>query len=80
MVGYRIRRLARLRGLPGAFLPSSDHFTRGVVRNRRKSTRLPGRPFYSTTNHPFALPETGKIAVKVINHHGDEVLMVYEIV
>ena len=25
------------------------------------------------------LPDTGRIAVKVINHYGDEVLQVYEI-
>ena len=34
---------------------------------------------YSTTSRPFAPPETGKIAVKVINHYGDEVLRVYEV-
>ena len=34
---------------------------------------------YSTTSRPFAKPETGKIAVKVINHYGDEVLKVWEI-
>jgi hypothetical protein len=34
---------------------------------------------YSTTSRPFDPPETGKIAVKVINHYGDEVLKVYEI-
>ena len=34
---------------------------------------------YSTTSRPFDKPETGKIAVKVINHYGDEVLKVYEI-
>ncbi len=33
---------------------------------------------YSTTSRPFAKPETGKIAVKVINHYGDEVLKVYK--
>ena len=33
---------------------------------------------YSTVSRPFALPETGKIAVKVINHYGDEVLKVFE--
>lgn len=32
---------------------------------------------YSTTSRPFPKPETGKIAVKVINHYGDEVLKVY---
>lgn len=34
---------------------------------------------YSTTSYPFEKPETGKIAVKVINHYGDEVLKVYQI-
>ncbi len=34
---------------------------------------------YSTTSYPFEKPETGKIAVKVINHYGDEVLKVYNL-
>jgi adenine-specific DNA-methyltransferase len=34
---------------------------------------------YSTTSTPFDPPSTGKIAVKVINHYGDEVLKVYSI-
>jgi adenine-specific DNA-methyltransferase len=34
---------------------------------------------YSTTSYPFDPPKTGKIAVKVINHYGDEVLKVYEV-
>jgi adenine-specific DNA-methyltransferase len=33
----------------------------------------------STKSRPFDPPETGKIAVKVINHYGDEVLKVYPI-
>ena len=33
---------------------------------------------YSTISRPFDPPPTGKIAVKVINHYGDEVLKVYE--
>jgi adenine-specific DNA-methyltransferase len=32
---------------------------------------------YSTTSRPFERPKTGKIAVKVINHYGDEVLKVF---
>ncbi len=32
---------------------------------------------YSTTSYPFDPPRTGKIAVKVINHYGDEVLKVF---
>ncbi len=35
---------------------------------------------YSTVSRPFAPPESGKIAVKVINHYGDEVLKVYDVV
>ncbi|WZP01032.1 DNA methyltransferase [Isosphaeraceae bacterium EP7] len=34
---------------------------------------------YSATSQPFDLPTTGKIAVKVINHFGDEVLKVYPV-
>jgi adenine-specific DNA-methyltransferase len=32
---------------------------------------------YQTVSRPFARPGTGKIAVKVINHYGDEVLKVF---
>lgn len=32
---------------------------------------------YSTVSQPFVKPSTGRIAVKVINHYGDEVLKVY---
>lgn len=34
---------------------------------------------YSTKSRPFSKPDTGRIAVKVINHYGDEVLKVYDI-
>jgi len=34
---------------------------------------------YSTVSRPFPIPTTGKIAVKVINHYGDEVLRVYTV-
>ncbi len=34
---------------------------------------------YSAESRPFAPPNTGKIAIKVINHYGDEVLKVYEV-
>jgi len=44
------------------------------------STKPPGPPSTSTVSRAFAPPETGKIAVKVINHYGDEVLKVYDVV
>lgn len=34
---------------------------------------------YSAVSRPFTPPETGKIAVKVINHYGDEVLKVFDV-
>ena len=34
---------------------------------------------YRTTSRPFPIPTTGRIAVKVINDYGDEVLKVYEV-
>ena len=32
-----------------------------------------------TESRPFDKPDTGKIAVKVINDHGDEVMKVFEV-
>ena len=34
---------------------------------------------HSTVSRPFPKPDTGHIAVKAINHYGDEVLKVYEV-
>jgi adenine-specific DNA-methyltransferase len=44
------------------------------MRNHFASTSL-----YRTKSRPFPVPESGKIAVKVINHFGDEVMKVYEV-
>lgn len=33
---------------------------------------------YSAVSRPFDIPDTKRIAVKVINHYGDEVLKIYE--
>jgi len=34
---------------------------------------------YGTVSRPFARPDTGRVAVKVINDYGDEVLKVFEV-
>jgi adenine-specific DNA-methyltransferase len=34
---------------------------------------------YSDTSRPFGRPENGRIAVKVINHFGDEVMKVFRV-
>jgi adenine-specific DNA-methyltransferase len=33
---------------------------------------------YSTVSRPFPRPSSGRIAIKVINHYGDEILKVYD--
>ena len=38
----------------------------------------PWNSLYRTVSRPFDRPDSGKIAVKVINHYGDEVLKVFE--
>ena len=34
---------------------------------------------YRTRSRPFPAPETGRVAVKVINYYGDEVMKVLEV-
>lgn len=34
---------------------------------------------YKTVSRPFTKPTTGRIAIKAINHYGDEVLKVYDL-
>jgi adenine-specific DNA-methyltransferase len=34
---------------------------------------------YSDTSRPFNKPESGRIAVKVINHLGDEIMKVFSV-
>jgi hypothetical protein len=40
---------------------------------------LTGSRTRGTRSRPFPPPKSGKIAVKVINHYGDEVLKVFEV-
>ena len=46
---------------------------------RPKSTRKHGSSLYSDTSRPFEKPKSGRIAVKVINHLGDEVMKVFRV-
>ena len=34
---------------------------------------------YRTESRPFPRPQSGRIAVKVINHHGDEAMRVFPV-
>ena len=62
------------------FTGGNDPYKRLKTRSRLTSTRRHGTSLYRTVSRPFPKPETGKIAVKVINDYGDEVMKVFEVV
>ncbi len=53
--------------------PEQQSVARAAGRDRRGGVEH----LYSTVSRPFTPPPTGRIAVKVINHYGDEVLKVF---
>jgi len=69
-----------------SFFVRHCYFTGGQDPYKRLKTALTAdidedawASLYSTTSRPFPTPSTGKIAVKVINDYGDEVVKVYEV-
>ena len=69
-----------------SFFVRHAYFTDGEDRFERLKKTLKAEidealwaTLYGTVSRPFAAPKTGKIAIKVINHYGDEVLKVYEV-
>ena len=60
----------------GANDPYSSLKTTLEGRDRRRSL---GRHLNSDTSRPFDKPKRGRIAVKVINHLGDEVMKVFKV-
>ena len=41
---------------------------------------VPTRCFrYATTSRTLPAPRSGKVAVKVINHYGDEIMQMYDV-
>lgn len=69
-----------------SFFVRHCYFTGGHDPYKRLKTALKAEidedawaSLYQTESRPFAKPGTGKIAVKVINDYGDEVLKVYEV-
>jgi adenine-specific DNA-methyltransferase len=61
------------------FTGSNDPYARLKRALRADIDLAAWQSLYSTRSRPFDPPSTGKIAVKVINHYGDEVLQVYEV-
>ena len=70
-----------------SFFVRHCYFTGGNDPYKRLKTRAQGRHrrgrlgsrSTGPTSRPFPKPETGKIAVKVINDYGDEVMKVFEV-
>jgi adenine-specific DNA-methyltransferase len=61
------------------FTGNSDPYARLKRALKADIDEAAWQSLYSTRSRPFDSPSTGKIAVKVINHYGDEVLQVYEV-
>jgi adenine-specific DNA-methyltransferase len=69
-----------------SFFVRDCYFTGGNDPYKRLKTALKAdinpdawASMYATESRPFAKPSTGKIAVKVINDYGDEVMKVFEV-
>jgi adenine-specific DNA-methyltransferase len=61
------------------FTGAGDPYDRLKRALRAEIDEAAWQALYSTKSRPFDPPRTGKIAVKVINHYGDEVLKVFEV-
>ena len=69
-----------------SFFVRHCYFTGGNDPYKRLKTALKAdidedawETMYQTVSRPFPAPYTGKIAVKVINDYGDEVMKVFEV-
>ncbi len=76
---HRLQRRELLR--PPRLLPRRRTIPTSASRPRSKprSTKKPGNRSTATPRRPFDKPKSGRIAVKVINHLGDEVMKVFRI-
>ncbi|MDB4873554.1 MAG: site-specific DNA-methyltransferase, partial [Gemmatimonadales bacterium] len=61
------------------FTGSNDPYERLKKALKAEIDEAAWESLYSTVSRPFPVPGSGKIAVKVINHYGDEVLQVYDV-
>ena len=61
------------------FLGANDPYKSLKTALRAEIDEAAWATLYSDTSRPFARPSTGRIAVKVINHFGDEVMKVFRV-
>ena len=61
------------------FMGASDPYTSLKTALKAEIDQNAWATLYRDTSRPFARPETGRFAVKVINHFGDEVMKVFTV-
>jgi adenine-specific DNA-methyltransferase len=61
------------------FTGADEPYTRLQRSLRAKIDEDAWANLYRMENRPLLVPESGKIAVKVINHFGDEVMKAYDV-
>ena len=61
------------------FLGANDPYKSLKTTLRAEIDEAAWESLHSDTSRPFPKPETGRIAVKVINHLGDEVMKVFAV-
>jgi len=61
------------------FLGASDPYKSLKTTLKAEIDEAAWESLYSDTSRPFAKPKSGRIAVKVINHLGDEVMKVFSV-
>ncbi|MBI3130538.1 MAG: site-specific DNA-methyltransferase [Acidobacteria bacterium] len=61
------------------FLGASDPYSALKTTLKAEINQEAWESLYSDTSRPFAKPSSGRIAVKVINHLGDEVMKVFRV-
>ena len=61
------------------FLGANDPYKALKTTLRAEVDREAWEALHSAVSRPFAKPQSGRIAVKVINHLGDEVMKVFQV-
>ena len=62
----------------GSYTTTNDPFKRLKTTLKTEINESAWKSLYRTVSRPFPRPDTGKIAVKVINDYGDEVMKVFD--
>ena len=61
------------------FLGGKDPFEKLKAALRADIDEAAWATLYQTESRPFPSPRSGRVAVKVINHHGDEAMRVFSV-